>query len=95
MAKTTAKAQLDQLYLDGQVTPVCTLDSPAWFAWLETAMTFRYFFQQRLPAGRHGYRPLRPISVRKEKRRCGYLFGMPICVPMVVYTNVTWASPLP
>ena len=34
MAKTTAKAQLNQLYLDGQVTLVCTLDSPAWFAWL-------------------------------------------------------------
>jgi hypothetical protein len=74
MAKTTAKAQLNQLYLDGQATPVCTLDSPAWFAWLETAMTFRYFSQQHLPAGRHGYRPLRPISVRKEKRRCGYLW---------------------
>ena len=68
MAKTTPKIQRNQLYTDGRTTPVCVIDSPAWFAWLETAATFRYFSRQRLPMGHHYYRSLRPISVRKEKR---------------------------
>ena len=74
MAKTTAKIQLNQLYIDGQATPVCAVDSPEWFAWLETATTFRYFSQQRLPRSHNCYQSLRPISVRKEKRRRGYLW---------------------
>lgn len=74
MTKTTAKIQLNQLYTDGQATFVCTVGSPAWFVWLETATTFRYFSQQRLPMGHNCYQPLRPISVRKEKRRRGSLW---------------------
>jgi LuxR family transcriptional regulator, maltose regulon positive regulatory protein len=74
MVKTTAKAQLNHLYTEGQATPVCTLDSPTWFAWLETATTFRYFSQQNLSMGHHCYLPFRPISLRKEKRRRGYLW---------------------
>jgi hypothetical protein len=74
MAKATAKIQLNQLYTQEQTTPVCSLDSPEWFAWLATATTFRYFSQQRLLRSHNCYQPLQPISVRKEKRRRGYLW---------------------
>jgi hypothetical protein len=74
MAKTAPQIQRNQLYTNSQTTPVCVTGSPAWFAWMETATTFRYFSQQRLPMGHHCYQSLRPISVRKEKRRRGYLW---------------------
>lgn len=50
-------------------TPVCPVESPAWFAWLETASAFRYRSGQRRNLF-HGHGPLfRPISLRKEQRR--------------------------
>jgi len=45
--------------------------SPAWFDWLQTVSAFRFLSTQ--PRS-HTSRPLRPISVRKEKRRQGFLW---------------------
>jgi len=74
MAKKTAKVQHNQLYLNGEDSPVCALGSPDWFAWLATATTFRYYSQQRQIII-HGSGPLlSPISLRKEKRRRGALW---------------------
>ena len=69
MANKTAKIQSKQLYLPESDAPLCLLGSRAWFAWLETATTFRYFSSQRLLVAHTYYRALRPISLRKEKRR--------------------------
>lgn len=69
MANKTAKIQSNQLFLSESDAPLCMLGSLAWFAWLETASTFRYFSTQRLLVAHAYYRALRPISLRKEKRR--------------------------
>ncbi len=54
--------------------PVCAVDSSAWFVWLETATTFRYFSSQRYD-WYHGHGPLfAPVSFRKEQRRRGWLW---------------------
>ncbi len=74
MSKSTPQVQDNQLYLAEAATPFCLVNSPTWFTWLETAATFRYFSQQRLPVTRNYARPIRPISIRKEKRRQGYLW---------------------
>jgi hypothetical protein len=74
MAKKTPKVQRNQLYLYDGDNPVCVVGSPAWFDWLATATTFRYYSQQRLIIS-HGAGPLlAPISLRKEKRRRGALW---------------------
>jgi hypothetical protein len=74
MAAKTPKVQGERLYLVGDKKPVCQLDTPEWFAWLEIEASFRYYTRQQIPVG-HGYtRSMRPISVRKEKRRQGYLW---------------------
>jgi len=74
MAKTTPKVQHNQLHLPGHQTPLCTVDSPAWFAWLESATSFRYHSQQRRLIIRHYGPLLAPISLRKEKRRRRFLW---------------------
>jgi hypothetical protein len=74
MAKTTPKVRDRQLFCYPDPKPVCTLDSPAWFAWLETATSFRYFSWQRRNVFR-GHGPLfAPVSFRKERRRQGWLW---------------------
>lgn len=74
MAQTTPQVIDDQLYLPGCPQPVCPVDSPAWFDWLQQARTFRYYSQQRHNILR-GHGPVfAPISLRKEKRRRGYLW---------------------
>jgi len=74
MAKTTPKVRNRQLFYHSDLTPVCTVDSSAWFAWLETATTFRYFSQQRHD-WYQGNGPLfEPVSFRKERRRRGWLW---------------------
>lgn len=74
MAKKTSKVQRNQLYLAEDAKPVCLIDTSDWFAWLEAATSFRYHTQQQIAVA-HGYtRPMRPISVRKEKRQRGYLW---------------------
>lgn len=74
MAKTTPKVHHKQLFLNGMDVPLCYLGSDDWFAWLETATSFRYFSEERMPLFQDYSRPLSPISVRKEKRRQGYLW---------------------
>jgi LuxR family maltose regulon positive regulatory protein len=71
MAQQTPLIQHQQLYLPGQQTPLCPVGSPDWFAWLQTATTFRFASSQRRLIIR-GYGPLlHPISLRKEQRRHG------------------------
>ena len=74
MTKTTPKVQGKQLYLNHQKSPVCQLGSPAWFLWLNAIPAFRYYSQRRRAVAPAYTRPLRPISLRKEKRRRGYLW---------------------
>ena len=74
MARTTPKVMNNQLYLPECTEPVCTIESSAWFDWLHTAKTFRYHSQQHHNIIR-GYGPtFAPISLRKEKRRRGFLW---------------------
>lgn len=74
MAKTTPKIRDRQLFCYPNPDPVCEVDSPAWFAWLETATTFRYFSKQRRDFYQ-GHGPLfAPVSFRKERRRRGWLW---------------------
>lgn len=74
---TKPQVHNNQLYLDGvnySQPATCPLDSPAWFAWLETTATFRYYSTRTRPVARGYSRPLYPISLRKEKRRRGFLW---------------------
>lgn len=73
MASKTPKVQGEQLYLAGDTKPVCQMDTLEWFAWLETITSFRYYTPQQITVARGYTRPMRPISVRKEKRRQGHL----------------------
>ena len=74
MAKTTPKVQHNQLYLNGTQPPLCQVDSSDWFAWLETATIFRYYPRQQAVIAHGHTRPMFPVSLRKEKRRRGYLW---------------------
>ena len=74
MAQTTPKVQLNQLYLNGGRDPVCQVGSPDWFAWLETANSFRYYTTRQTEVARGHTRAMFPIIIRKEKRRQGYLW---------------------
>lgn len=69
MAKMTPEIRDQFLFCYPDPAPVCALESPAWFAWLETALAFRYCSGQRRNLfRRHG--PLYgPVSFRKEQRR--------------------------
>ena len=69
MAKMTPEIRDRFLFCYPDPTPVCALESPAWFAWLETASAFRYCSGQRRNLFR-GHGPLYgPVSFRKEWRR--------------------------
>ncbi len=69
MANMTPEIRNQLLFCYPDPTPVCPLDSPAWFVWLETASAFRYFSGQRHNVFR-GHGPLyAPVSFRKERRR--------------------------
>ena len=74
MTKTTPQIRDKKLFCYPDPTPICTLDSPTWFIWLETATAFRYFSTQRHIFIR-GHGPLFvPVSFRKERRRQGWLW---------------------
>ena len=74
MAQVTPQVLDNLLYLPGAPIPVCRVESPAWFDWLAEATTFRYHSQQRHKVI-HGHGPtFAPISLRKEKRRRGFLW---------------------
>lgn len=76
MAKNTPEVRRTKLYPHAQPDAqfLCALDSPEWFAWLTSATTFRFHTTQRIPVAHTYTRPMRPISVRKEKRRQGFLW---------------------
>lgn len=74
MAKTTPQIRRKQLLCPTTGQPLCDLDSAEWFAWLDIATAFRFFSTQRRPVFRDYTLALAPISVRKEKRRRGYLW---------------------
>lgn len=54
MAARTPKVEGKQLYLAGDPVCVCQLDTPDWFAWLETMTSFRYYTAQHITVA-HGY----------------------------------------
>lgn len=74
MAVSTPKVQGGLLYLVGEDAPICHIGTPDWFVWLEAGSSFRYYTSQRVTVTRGYTRPIRPISVRKEKRRQGVLW---------------------
>ena len=74
MAAKTPKVHGEELYLARDTKPVCQLHTPEWFAWLETITSFRYYTSQQIIVAHSFTRPMRPISVRKEKRRQGHLW---------------------
>jgi len=74
MAKTTPQIRDKKLLCYPDVTPVCTVGSPAWFAWLQTATIFRYFSTQRHHFIRGHGSLFAPVSFRKERRRQGWLW---------------------
>jgi hypothetical protein len=71
MAARTPKVQDKQLCLSQDTKPVCQVD---WFIWMESITSFRYYSLQQIPVARGYTRLMRPISVRKEKRRQGCLW---------------------
>jgi hypothetical protein len=74
MAKTTPKVRDHHLFCYPDPAPFCALDSAEWFVWLETAVSFRYFSGQRHDVY-NGNGPLfAPVSLRKERRRRGWLW---------------------
>ena len=74
MARMTPKVTDNQLYLPDTTAPVCQVESPTWFNWLEGARAFRYHSQQRHNVIRGHGPTFAPISLRKEKRRRGGLW---------------------
>lgn len=75
MAYSTPYVRRNQLVLPEAPTHfVCKVGTPAWFDWLATASSFRYYSQQFIYVGHTHYRPYEPISVRREKRRQTYLW---------------------
>ncbi len=74
--KSTPEVRLNKLYPDGagHSTAIGDVGSPEWFAWLEEAGQFRYYAVQQSHVAHDYYRPMRPISVRKEKRRNGFFW---------------------
>jgi hypothetical protein len=74
MAQMTPKVMDNQLYLPGCDEPVCAVESPTWFDWLQDAKAFRYHSQQRHNIIQGHGPAFAPISLRKEKRRRGRLW---------------------
>jgi LuxR family maltose regulon positive regulatory protein len=74
MAHNTPFIQQKLLFFPPLAAPVCTIDSPQWFQWLQSATAFRFYSTQRVNHMR-GYSPLlAPISLRKESRRRGHFW---------------------
>ncbi len=94
MAKTTPQVREQRLYptphLDKSFQ--CTIGSSQGFAWLETATSFRYQTLQRLPVTAQYARSMRPISLRKEKRRRGHLWYANLSVHGIVYKRYVGRS---
>lgn len=74
MSSKSPEVRGQQLYLPTSPQPVCSVDSNAWFSWLETAVAFRYHSQARVVMMRGHGPQASPISLRKEQRRRGALW---------------------
>jgi LuxR family maltose regulon positive regulatory protein len=74
MAHSTPKVQYNRLYLADCSDLLWPVESPAWFDWLQSATAFRYHSQRRHNFYRGNGPLFSPISVRKEKRRRGFLW---------------------
>ena len=74
--KSIPVVRSNKLYPDGtdQAAAIGEVGSAAWFAWLEKATQFRYHTTQQIHVTQNHYRSMRPISVRKEKRRQGFFW---------------------
>jgi hypothetical protein len=74
MSPKSPEVRGQQLYLPTSPEPVCSVDSDAWFVWLETAVAFRYHSQARVVMMRGHGPQASPISLRQEQRRRGALW---------------------
>ena len=74
MAKATPRVRDCQLFCYPDPKPLCAVDSAEWFAWLETAASFRYFSGQRWNVYKGNGPLFAPVSLRKERRRRGWLW---------------------
>jgi hypothetical protein len=74
MSSKSPEVRGQQLYLPTSLEPVCSVDSNAWFVWLETAVAFRYHSQARVVMIRGQGPQASPISLRQEQRRRGALW---------------------
>ncbi len=74
--RSTPEVRSNKLYPDGagHSTAIAEVGSPEWFAWLEEATRFRYHSTRQIPVAQGYRRSMRPISVRKEKRRNGFFW---------------------
>ena len=66
MANHTPKIRLNKLSTD---LLTCAVGSDAWFDWLDSVPSFRYFSTERRVVHPQYTCALEPISVRKEQRR--------------------------
>ena len=94
MAKNTPQVKHNRLFFnsDPAARSLCAVDSPQWFAWLESASSFRYQTVQRLTVTANYSRSMRPISVRKEKRRRKYLWYANLRVHGTLYKRYVGRS---
>ncbi len=94
MAKNTPQVRRRRLYLTPHLNKSfsCTVGSPEWFAWLESATSFRYQTLQCIPVFAQYTHPMRPISLRKEKRLRGYLWYANLRVHGILYKRYVGRS---
>ena len=87
MAQNSPQVRDQRLYPNPHTNApaLCTVGSREWYAWLKSATRFRYQTSQRLPVHARYSRAMRPISVRKEKRRRGYLWYANLRVHGILY----------
>ncbi len=94
MAKSTPNVARNKLFLNAHANALylCDLDSSEWFDWVESATHFRYQTTRQIHLT-HGFtRPMRPISLRKEKRRRGFLWYANLRVHGTLYKRYVGRS---
>ena len=74
--RNVAEVRTNKLYTGdaGHVAVLCEVGSVQWFEWLEESTKFRYYTIRKVHVAHDYYRSMRPISVRKEKRRQGFFW---------------------
>ena len=94
MAKSTPNVRDNKLFLNAHsdAPHLCDVDSPEWFDWLHSANHFGYQTSRRIHVIHDFTRPMRPISVRKEKRRRGFLWYANLRVHGTLYKRYVGRS---